>query len=453
MKLYSKHDSDQRPTGRRLLAGLGMTVAISSSLAAQITLAGESEPKTIQPTRLPSVQPHSDRPAAWMIQPTAMVTESPSVKVTAVRAVSPQAKQIGNHAVKQPTASEPKKTDWLRSGTSSATVQVARRSLDQAHAEFRVGAWLSSETSAWEAIRWAAESIDQQGQESGSGHADGRKDRASSDLRLARQAIIEARDFCIALDSPESEAISRIARSHQTRILNDQATGGISGIQASDRYLDYARIHLAAIASHSVEAAEAMDLLAAIHLRRADAKTLPSATALCLRRAAIQGQPNNPSLAANLGIHLTQVGLYSEAQWALEHSLAIQRDPATADALLSLFNKTGRHAESQALIASIAKSSRDATGQNKIRVPEITELTPEEFASLSKSVVWTDDQRQKNVAATVPPEIDASLASARLPSPAPGATDQAATSTASESVPTNPSPIQRIKNSWKRLIK
>ncbi len=113
----------------------------------------------------------------------------------------------------------------------------------------------------------------------------------------------------------DSYSMRRMIMSHQTAVLDSQPIDTLTATDAIDRYLDEARVRLAGIAAKSVEAAQAMDLLAAIYLGRADARTLPSSTALCLRRAALQGQPANASLAMRLGMHLADLGLYQEARW------------------------------------------------------------------------------------------------------------------------------------------
>ncbi len=442
-----------RRTGQNrhwLFAALLMSIATQPGASPQNAFAEVPETIGILPTRLPSVNASIGNEDKEQKHDANVVKQPRSINVPVVHSVPAKASLPTDVARQKSAGSAPRQTDWLRSGTSSATVQVARRSLDQANAEFRVGAWLSAETSAWEALRLAAESIDQFGQESGQRDNSGRPDLASSDLKLARQAMIEARDFSTTFEAPDPQAISRIARSHQTKVLQGEATDKLLGTDVSDRYLDFARIHFATIASRSVEAAEAMDLLAAIYMRRADAKTLPSPTALCLRRAAIQGQPDNASLASNLGIHLSRVGLYREAEWALQHSLAIQPNPVTTDALVSLLTKTGRHAEANAMVASAQNTVSGIGSESKIRVPEITELSPEEFASLSKSVVWPDDG-PKLVAPSSIPERTATLASARIPADPSNAANVTAQPVIAVSLPETSSPIQRLKNSWKRL--
>ena len=203
---------------------------------------------------------------------------------------------------------------WLRTSTSSASREVSRRLIEQASAEYAIGAWASAETSAWEGLRFAAEAVELASRENANSPADGPNAAALANLQIARTAIREARDFGGQYGAGDRDSIRRMAMSHQTAVLDYQPVDTLTAADAIDRYLDEARIRLSGIASQSVEAAQAMDLLAAIYLGRADVKTLPSSTALCLRRAALQGQPGNASLALRLGMHLADLGLYREAR-------------------------------------------------------------------------------------------------------------------------------------------
>jgi hypothetical protein len=341
--------------------------------------------------------------------------------------MTPDARSIAVVPTLEPAATEAARpnqssTRWLRSTTSSAASQAARRLIVQATSEYRVGAWLSAEATAWDALRLAAEAIDLAHREQG---ATGKASLES--LRIARDAIREARDFSGAYGAVDGEAIVRMARSHETGVLDEQAAQGLSATDASDRYLDEARVHLATVASRSVEAAQAMDLLAAVHLSRADKKTLPSATALCLRRAALQGQPQNASLATRLGIHLADVGLYQEARWVLEHSLQLRHDAQTEDALVRVLRRSGHAEDASRLVAAIedrARTQSSAQSQQPTRkIPPITELTPAEFAAVSKPVI-TGTSKSKSVSA-IPASVKTTAtgdttASSRPPaSPAP----------------------------------
>ncbi len=264
---------------------------------------------------------------------------------------------------------------YLKTATSKASLEIARRLISQGAAEYDSHAWLSAETTTWEALRSAASAIDQ-----GS-----RDTSACSHLEVAKQAIMEARDFTAINGQLDDATLRRIARSHRTGLITDATQKPLTANDAADRYLDHARVHLAAIAEQNVESAQAMDLLAAIYLARAEAKTLPSGTALCLRRAAIQGQPSNASLASRLGMHLADVGLNDEARWALQHSMSLQFDPATADALVAVLRRSGDNRAADELVAGTRQ--RPGAGVAQPRKPEIVELSPTEFASLSQSVM------------------------------------------------------------------
>jgi hypothetical protein len=296
-------------------------------------------------------------------------------------------------------------TRWLRSSSSSAATEVARRLLAQGSAEFNVRAWLSAETTAWEALRWAAEAVDLEDRERG--NAPPLPSRtALSQLNLAKTAIHEARDFAGKYGEVDGDAIARMTRSHVTDVLDHVPTEGLTDTDASDRYLDEARVALAAIASRSSEAAQTMDLLAAVYLGRAEPKTLPSATALCLRRAALQGQPGNANLATRLGMHLSDVGLLDEACWVLKHSLSIREDRQTSDTLASVLQRSGRAQDAAELIAKTRTPAANAAspgqstpdrkpiGSGQPRIPEIVELSPADFAALSKPVIPASHRAQ-----------------------------------------------------------
>ncbi len=454
------------------------TVVSSSVVSTSIHADDAAVLRRTVPTRLPAV---SDSTCTKSVKAIRLADQS-NLQTTADQIkVQPTSAEI---SLTQPAATQQaptrqreiateRQTDWLRSGTSNASNQIARKTLAQAHREFRVGAWLSAETSAWESLRCSAESIDLNRRETGHPAADDPQARAITNLQVAKQAILEARDFLRSGESLSPTAISRMATSHQTDVLDRQPTRGLSGTDASDRYLDFARVRLATIASQSIEAAEALDLLAAIYLRRGDARTIPSATALCLRRAAIQGQPGNASLAANLGAHLVQVGLYDEARWALEHSLSIEPDIETAKSLAKLLRSTGEREEAEAVIASIGQQTLASNAQPTIKVPEITQLTPDEFASLSKSVVWSPnaptapqpqvkpvaaqsapvDSSQDSLPQIVAKQVKATLTSSRTEATSTSVALEPATTTITNAAvePPKPSPFQRLKNSWQRL--
>ncbi len=365
------------PARRRklLLASLLAVSASSNAIAADST----SGAAKVSPKRLPVVtHTATDEELLNKVTPEAAKLFQAFQKKRAAE-VQKKAEQ----ARKQwsaPETTQPKK--WLRSKSSAASVEVSRRLIIQATHEHSVGAWASAEASAWEALRYAAEGVEIAHQESGRTVTLA----ALDDLRVARTAMREAREFGGMYGDIDGEGIGRMAASHRTTVLDDQETGSLKAADAIDRYLDEARVRLAGIATESVEAAQAMDLLAAIYLGRADAKTLPSSTALCLRRAAMQGQPRNASLAMRLGMHLADLGLYKEARWALHHSIKIDPSDEAAQALVAVLRRTGEHDQATQLAAALQQRHQALANVGKTRVPRVTELTPEQFAEVSKPV-------------------------------------------------------------------
>jgi hypothetical protein len=349
---------------------------------------------------------------------------------------------------------------WLRSVSSTSAGELARRMVEQANREFQVGAWLSAETSAWDALRWAAESVDLAAREEGAT----RVPSALQTLHSAREAIRESRDFVSAYGPLDRQAIERLSVSHQSNLLDQETMSGLTATDAADRYLDHARVLLAPIAKDSVEAARSMDLLAAVYLRRNDAQSLPSATALCLRRAALQGQPGNASLAYRLGMQLSDLGLYGEARWALEHSLSLQPDVNTATALAQVLHRSGHANEAQRVISASQQvnngpsrlvgnsqgSPLASDTRSTVQVPEIVELTPEEFAAISQPVMAFDQSERitresRSVAAiTASAPMERPTVSTRTPATPVDSDVQEVTSE-------KPNWFRRVLSPWKRV--
>ena len=339
-----------------------------------------------RPIRLPGVQASQPNPTPPATTPTRI--GAPVVEAIPGSLLSTQ--QVKARAAAMKTApiistSDATTKRWLPTTTANASFDHARRKLSDASRSYEVGAWLSAESDAWEALRHAAEGIDLAAQARGT-RVDAAQ-TATAKLRVARRAIIEARDFSRWTIPQDTTAISRTIRSHSTTVLRDVELTGVTATAASACYLDAARVALASLASRSVEAAQAMDLLAATFLTRNEPKQLPSPTALCLRRAALQGQPQNASLAFQLGSHLASVGLLDEAEWALQHSLSIVPDPATASALATVRRSNGNAESAEQILTALRMQTPASPAKAAPKVPLITQLSPEQFAAVSPQVM------------------------------------------------------------------
>lgn len=300
---------------------------------------------------------------------------------------------------------------YLPTTAAAGLSQQCSDLLQQAGRELSVGAYASAEASAWQTIRVAAEAIDL-GRNRGNVGVDdfasggpgafgtpafGTPGSAVGAVEAARVAILEARSFAplIGVDAPA--AVRGRIRSHRTPILqadgrrrdarandHERAEGRFSAGEAIDRYLEHARVLLAPVAAARTDAAEAMDLLAAVYLRRDDPETLPAPTAICLRRAAFQGQSDNTSLALRLGQQLRVSGLLGEAEWVLSH--ALRRDPsaAVAEELARVFDRQSRPEDADR-VRQWTRSSALAGKPNGDGRPvaAIETWTPAEFAAIS----------------------------------------------------------------------
>ena len=393
------------------------------------------------PTRLPSVN--------------AKVVSNESVKRL------PRVAKQSRPSVSASPASHP----WLQSTTAIASSGKAFEKLEQAKVEFHSKAWLSAEQSTWESISLFSQAIDLRGEGID----------ASNRLRIAKDAILEARDFGGIDGAPDPDAILRLAKSHRTQLITANDATGLTAAAAADCYLDLARRNLAPIAASDPQCAEAIDFLAAIYLGRDEPKQLPGETALCLRRAALQGQPANADLAARLGVQLADVGLVEEAKWAMEHSLQIQFQPVVANRLASLMRQTGQHAAANQWADQIRVRSRFNEGapaesgnsayasaqpsalmkdESAIVVPVITQLSPSQFASVSKPVMRESSRNAADSLPTSKPIVPVSFASARLDNGTRSQqTEISASSMNSVSEVKKASPVRRwfqsIKSPWK----
>ena len=269
----------------------------------------------------------------------------------------------------------------LRSITPATCRKKALQLLDDANREYSVKAWVSAEHSAWESLRYAAQAVDVAERQLADTHP---RRRASEDLREARTAIREARDFGLHSESLDAEGIRRLVQSHKTTVLHGDSVDALTPTDAADLYLDHARQLLGRLATYHVSTAATLDLLAAIELGRDQTNRMPAATALCLRRGALQGQPGNSSLAARLGQQLADMGLDQEAKWTLEHAMSIQPSAESAKTLAIVMQRTGDRQAAMELTAQLKREFSDETTSS--RVPDVIQLTPAQFASVSPNI-------------------------------------------------------------------
>ncbi|MEM6470473.1 MAG: hypothetical protein AAF802_13030 [Planctomycetota bacterium] len=273
----------------------------------------------------------------------------------------------------------PANTSWLPSVTTDSCNERAFAHLDQAYREYTYKAYASAESSAWKTLELLSTGIDVADRRTA---ASVHQLSMARDVMAARGAITEAQDFVEqGAAIMERDRLVAIATSHQTPVFHAGINRGVTPTEAVDRYLDYARQKLAPLAGYRVEAAQAMDLIAAIRLGRGDATLLPEEVALCLRRAALAGQPSNASLAARLGAQLADMGLNREAEATLRHVESLKPSAAVSEAVSRLAERRMIQETGQDLAASLRQQM--PVSPSTPRVPDVIQLTPEQFASIS----------------------------------------------------------------------
>lgn len=247
---------------------------------------------------------------------------------------------------------------------------VRRNALEQLHRAmeaYRKRSWRAAEEASWTSLELTARAVDL---EHGKGPvSDTDPGLLTTSVHQAKTAIKESHDFANLISSKaDATLIGQLMRSHKTRIQGLEP-GKTSAARAVDLYLDSARRQLGEVASYSVEAAESLDLLASIYLRRDQPRELPAPTAVCMLRAALQGQPGNASLAVRLAQHLASAGLADEAARTYEHALSIEPLPETAASLVALLDRNGetRRADRWRGLASDSSPKPSAGGRQTSR--------------------------------------------------------------------------------------
>ncbi|MEO1614315.1 MAG: hypothetical protein AAFV88_00610 [Planctomycetota bacterium] len=280
----------------------------------------------------------------------------------------------------QRTASipQPVGTRWLPSVTPGSCSIRAATVLDDAYREYAVKAYASAEASAWKALELMATGMDVADRQTAASNHGLSMVR---DLHSARVAIGEAQEFVDGGAAVDPDRFVAIATSHQTPIFHGNVPAGVTATEAVDRYLDHARNQLAPLARAQVQAAQAMDLLAAVRLGRNQASQLPEEVALCLRRSALAGQPGNASLAARLGAQLADMGLDREAESTLQHAMSLDPSTEIAGALATVSQRRSTREVTRELTASLRQQM--PVDASKRRVPDVIELTPDQFAAIS----------------------------------------------------------------------
>ena len=275
---------------------------------------------------------------------------------------------------------------WLPSQSSMSQQKATLKHLREASVQYYRRAYASAEQSAWKALQSAAEGFDIADRQTRPGERL-RVSTMGMDLEYAKTAFREARDFSGKYGFVDFEGVRRIVRSHQTEAMKQMQDKEVASRDAIDLYMNDARIRLARLAAVSSGAAQAMDLLAAVYIGRDGENLLAGETALTLRRAALQGQPGNASLALQLGKQLSHLGLDEEAKWALNHSMKIERTAEAGQLLATVTARAGNRELASKMMQKVREEFPQdlITSRAKKSVPKVTRVSPETFAAMRRA--------------------------------------------------------------------
>lgn len=369
------HHDRNRPRRWRLAAVLATELVLTQLAPSRLTVADQprmnpfaSPPKAIA-TNPRTVHNHASaftfRPASATQRPSSRPSRLPSSSTPSAAAT------VAPATMKSRRPAQPK--SWLPSGSAYSKSGEARKLLNRAVAEYGSRAWASSEATTWSAIAAACQGLDRQST------GDNHQASASRSLAIARETIIEAADFLRSEVAGDSAAMKRIIRAHQTTLLKEQPSDQWwTASQAADIYFNDARRRLGELASRDLEVARGLDLLAAIWLAEPNRGAHRQATALCLRRAAFQGQPANATLAEQLGRQLAEAGLFEESAWALQSVMELTPNPQTAE-LLAEVSRLNAGADRRRF--SGRGEGRSILRPPSRQVPDIVNVAPAEFAA------------------------------------------------------------------------
>lgn len=198
-------------------------------------------------------------------------------------------------------------------------------------------------------------------------------------------ALRESEDFERTIMT-ESTSVHRLVRSHQTPVLRETSLNSVAPAVAAQHYRAYARDALITSADGHPWAADLYYALGKTyekeaiqdHARRA---TLMQHATICYQ-AAYEVDPRRHHIANQLGFNLLQLDRVAEAAVALQASVAAQPNANAYRNLAEVYRRTGQTAEMQ-----LALHQANAMSANEVQYsqdnPEITEISPEEFARIS----------------------------------------------------------------------
>ena len=222
--------------------------------------------------------------------------------------------------------------------------ELAQISLRDSRSRLQRRATHSAQKYAFEALRLAIDVED--AMEGGNAHM--------RDLRVARNAIRESKDFGSLTSSVDWRTIQRMVASHETSVLKDHDLTELSSMEATEAYLELAREKLVAAGGRSSLAAEALILLGKIEQQLTSrAEVHSGAVSLTYQGAATLVSPRSAGAHREFGHTLLQQGLVKQSIRSLKQSVAIAPTRAAYQSLLEASRRDGDYDLARHCLAAI----------------------------------------------------------------------------------------------------
>ncbi len=243
--------------------------------------------------------------------------------------------------------------------------QLSHLALQNAKESFKRGATHSARKYATESLRLTVDMQD--ARDGGNSHA--------KQLDVALDAIRESEDFCGRFGAVDTRSLERMVAVHETQVLKGHELVNISSMRATEAYLSIAKDGLVAAAGQSVDASDALVMLAIIEKRLAGERhSNAGAVALAMQRAAIEIAPNSSTAHRELGSTLLEQGLVPQAAWALSQSVDLRPTRVGYQTLLEASQRMGDAEMSRKCVAAL----NDPSLPSGIAIQT---LTPDAFAA------------------------------------------------------------------------
>lgn len=227
--------------------------------------------------------------------------------------------------------------------------------------------------------------------------------RCEPAIAAANRALREAEDFLIASRSTDSESLRRLVEAHETPVLKSKKLAEMSPLTAVQHYRQYAESQLTEAAQGHPWASELLYTIGRTYQAEADSDSsridVLRMNALAYYTASRTTMPTNAVACNQLGYLLLQMDRNEEAREALVAAVKLKTDVAF---LSNLAEASRRLADSQTFTwASQTLAAIRSRTPSTPPVPQVVEMSPEEFIAISPYAIGPKPETASNVASGV----------------------------------------------------